>query len=139
MAMPADSLPYTSSNRHNSTRTACCEYTAKLVPCPSQVAPSGSGRPGHTVSGIRISLAACAPRVSNLRRRKRSEWNGQPVGSVVELVQHLVRGFFELQRRERRLHIFWDEVWPMPSGSHVSIQKAAPRPEIPFVRAVGGG
>ena len=36
------------SNRHSSTFSACAEKIAKLTPSPSQVAPSGYGRPGHT-------------------------------------------------------------------------------------------
>src|SRR5437763_10841971 len=33
------------SNRHSSTFSACAENSAKLVPRPSQVAPSGCGNP----------------------------------------------------------------------------------------------
>src|SRR5437660_11080911 len=33
---------------HNSTRSAFSENSAKLTPSPSQVAPRGSGEPGHT-------------------------------------------------------------------------------------------
>jgi len=36
------------SNRHSSTLVAFSEYSAKLVPLPSQVAPKGYGRPGQT-------------------------------------------------------------------------------------------
>src|SRR4051812_29088573 len=36
------------SNRHNSTRSACLENSAKLTPWPSHVAPSGYGWPGQT-------------------------------------------------------------------------------------------
>ena len=41
-----------SSNRHSSTLSACSENSEKLVPPPSQVAPSGNGRPGHDVSHL---------------------------------------------------------------------------------------
>src|SRR5258705_13568484 len=37
-----------SSKRHNSTRSATSEKTAKLVPRLSDVAPSGNGSPGRT-------------------------------------------------------------------------------------------
>src|SRR5688500_12365574 len=36
------------SNRHSSTDVACSENRAKFTPRPSQVAPSGYGRPGQT-------------------------------------------------------------------------------------------
>src|SRR5438874_12170250 len=35
------------SNRQSSTFSACAENSAKLVPRPSQVAPSGCGDPGE--------------------------------------------------------------------------------------------
>src|SRR5438093_10360767 len=38
------------SNRHNSTRVACAEKSAKLTPTPVQVAPRGYGSPGHTLT-----------------------------------------------------------------------------------------
>ena len=52
--------------------SACAENSAKLTPLPSQVAPSGCGRPGHTV----ISAAAiqrCSMRLvlENHRRQRR--------------------------------------------------------------------
>src|ERR1700674_510852 len=37
-----------SSKMHSSTRSAFSENSAKLTPSPSQVAPRGSGEPGHT-------------------------------------------------------------------------------------------
>src|SRR5438045_9045840 len=36
------------SNRQSSTFSACAENSAKLVPRPSQVAPSGCGAPGES-------------------------------------------------------------------------------------------
>src|SRR5437879_66883 len=102
--MRAVSLPYASSNRHSSTRTACIEKTAKLVPWPSHVAPSGSGRPGQTVSGISAgSYSAFSFQRSGLHVRQGGERNGQPLWAIVQLVEHFVRGLLELQRRERRL------------------------------------
>src|SRR5207302_8794858 len=45
------------SNRHNSTRSAWAENSAKFTPLPSQLAPSGDGWPGHTrVDRIKGSL-----------------------------------------------------------------------------------
>src|SRR5215468_4073348 len=46
-----------SSNRHTSTASAVCEKTAKLVPGPSQVAPSGKGSPGR-MDGMDADLRA---------------------------------------------------------------------------------
>src|SRR3954447_1778448 len=100
--MRADSLPDVASNKHSSTRTARCEYTAKLVPWPSHVAPRGSGQPGQTVSGGIPQRLTC---------RERRERDGQPVGAVVELVQHFVCSFFELERRQRSLYVGRDELW----------------------------
>src|SRR3954469_17734021 len=61
-----------SSNRQTSTLSACGANSAKLVPSPSQVAPSGVGRPGQlavssvmtrpvspTTSYLRLGSAAC--------------------------------------------------------------------------------
>src|ERR1700728_4139019 len=39
-----------SSKRHSSTASAACENTEKLVPRPSNVAPSGKESPGDTAS-----------------------------------------------------------------------------------------
>jgi hypothetical protein len=41
----------TESNRQSSTLVAFSEKIAKFTPAPSQVAPSGYGRPGHTLMG----------------------------------------------------------------------------------------
>jgi hypothetical protein len=49
--MRASSWPPEQSNRHSSIFSACAEKIAKLTPSPSQVAPSGYGRPGHTFHG----------------------------------------------------------------------------------------
>src|SRR4051794_20805618 len=40
------------SKTTSSTACACAEYSAKLTPSPSHVAPSGYGRPGHTTVGV---------------------------------------------------------------------------------------
>src|SRR3954469_24380395 len=43
--MRSSSRRFCASNRHSSTFSALPENNAKLVPRPSQVAPSGCGRP----------------------------------------------------------------------------------------------
>src|SRR5918912_3468433 len=40
------------SNRQKSIRSALAEKTAKFTPRPSQLAPSGPGRPGSSRSGM---------------------------------------------------------------------------------------
>src|SRR5512142_1348110 len=44
------------SKRQSSTFSACAENSAKLTPPPSQVAPSGDGRPGQT--RLRVAVIA---------------------------------------------------------------------------------
>src|SRR3712207_7189145 len=61
-----------SSNRHRSTACAPADHSAKLVPVPSQWAPRGAGRPGHTSysSGLlRTSAILSAPTGSGPQRR----------------------------------------------------------------------
>ena len=50
-----------SSNRHSSTAVACSEKSAKLTPPPSQVAPSGWGLPGQTLTGAPAARARSEP------------------------------------------------------------------------------
>ena len=58
-----------SSNRQSSTRSACSEKTEKFVPSPSQVAPSGNGRPGQTLPAQAPSLESIGPPARARRRR----------------------------------------------------------------------
>src|SRR3954454_11873329 len=51
------SLP-ASSKRHSSTRSATSLNSAKLVPLPSYVAPSGYGAPGHIFIAGRLARVA---------------------------------------------------------------------------------
>src|ERR1700730_16942043 len=53
--MRASSWPPERSNRHSSIFSACAEKIAKFTPSPSQVAPSGYGRPGQTFHDEAIS------------------------------------------------------------------------------------
>src|SRR5262245_20607810 len=123
--MRAASLPVTSSNRHSSTRTARCEYTAKLVPWPSHVDPRGSGQPGQTVSGG-------IP--EGLTGRERGEGDRQPVGAIVHLVQHFVGGLFELERGEGRRDVVGDELRLAARDRKIRVEERLPRGVIP----VGG-
>src|SRR5580658_6513785 len=50
--MRPDSRRVRLSYRQSSTRVAFSEYSAKLTPVPSQVAPNGCGLPGRTILSI---------------------------------------------------------------------------------------
>src|SRR5882757_1703468 len=52
-------------------RSACAENTAKLVPRPSQVAPSGYGEPGDNRSGYGAMNLRLGPEHDGGERRKR--------------------------------------------------------------------
>src|SRR5438874_13834600 len=55
-AIRCDSLVASAeSNRHSSTLVPCSEKSAKFTPSPSQVAPSGYGLPGQTISSLCLS------------------------------------------------------------------------------------
>src|ERR687886_3013871 len=121
--MRAVSLPATCSNRHSSTRVACCANRAKLVPWPSQVAPSGSGRPGQTVSGTPGSYPGL----------QGGERDGQPVRPIVQLVQHFVGGLLELERGQRWTRIQWQEAWHgRRDRAHIRMEKGRPHALVPL-------
>src|SRR5690606_24911940 len=69
-----------SSKRHRSTPSATSENTEKLVPAPSQVAPSGLGRPGHTRTGAPARITATA------RSRTGPETLQQPAPRALDLL-----------------------------------------------------
>src|ERR1700710_429402 len=58
------STPF-SSNRHTHTAVAVEDHRAKLLPSPSQVAPSGNGRPGQVAAtaGIATGRLTLVPSV----------------------------------------------------------------------------
>ena len=62
------------SNRQTWTRVADGDHRLKLVPSPSQLAPSGNGLPGQANSGW---LPAGAP------RRRARDWLRSAAGSIV--------------------------------------------------------
>src|SRR5207249_7332495 len=92
-----------SSKKHNSTRSACSEKSAKLTPSPSHVAPRGSGRPGHTaVMGViyrlrklKLHLLSVVPapdssirgRASAGTRRRSPEDTGFPLEPALSMVE----------------------------------------------------
>src|SRR5688572_13971790 len=57
------------SRRHSSTRSACLEKSAKLTPAPSQVAPSGKGRPRQTARGATRARAGASTAPGLCRNR----------------------------------------------------------------------
>src|SRR5579864_3093791 len=76
------------SNRHNSTRSACAENSAKLTPLPSQVAPSGSGWPGHTLVEGMLSLSRFC---REDQRPERRQAEPQRMGMAVHWVRFSIR------------------------------------------------
>src|SRR5437588_7331624 len=67
-----------SSKMHSSTRSAFSENSAKLTPSPSQVAPRGSGQPGHTavigVIGWSEAHSSSPPLIQAFEGRLRRGW-----------------------------------------------------------------
>src|SRR5215218_6310813 len=72
-----------SSNKHNSTRSATSEKMEKLVPTPSNVAPSGYGWPGQICMHTPTSNATQTPTgLDGLR------YSGRPtIGKLIASVE----------------------------------------------------
>ena len=84
--------------------SACAENRAKLTPLPSQVAPSGCGRPGHTViRAAAISAAAQCGWCSRITVPKRGQGEGQRVRPAVraDVLGHRRRRHCRCCRRRR--------------------------------------
>src|SRR3954471_4470211 len=72
------------SKRQSSTFDACSEKIAKFTPAPSHVAPSGYGRPGHTLieetsvreSSVRPDESGCSKNRAQRERRKSLRFGG---------------------------------------------------------------
>src|SRR5688572_5297079 len=82
------------SRRHSSTRSACLEKSAKLTPAPSQVAPSGKGRPRQTARGATKARAGAstAPGLCRNRADRLNEMAAVGAPGAVLLALHGVIG-----------------------------------------------
>src|SRR4051794_9526462 len=95
------------SHRHSSTRSAFFENTAKLTPPPSQVAPSGYGRPRQTVLGATKERAGASMGGESLRRngfRRLHQVTAARAPAAVALPLHRVVGEPDVSRAVGHLH-----------------------------------
>src|SRR2546423_1338909 len=98
------------SNKQSSTRSACSEYRAKLTPAPSQVAPSGCGRPLRTVLGVTTARAGAstAPSLRGKSPDRLREVAAVRLPAAVALALHRVIGEPDETRAVGDLHLLHD-------------------------------
>src|SRR5258706_901435 len=119
------------SNRHSSTLSAWREKSAKLTPCPSHVAPSGCAEPFQSstpccVIALFIALFSLSLWVFGKLSRELDQpahGNREPVGTVRDLVAHLVESLLEEE-----------EVYQSAKGNGVGGNGAGILPRLRFNR-----